>query len=106
MLVFFIATGWYQTFHINRKKVVAERGSWIQRLRSVHVDQVYPTDNAKDFSPVLFKYLVALMSICLLITILLGMVLAFKSMKAKWQVWLCLLLGIAVPVITLWFGIK
>ena len=106
MLIFYISTGWYQTFNPNRNKAFGEKGSFVTRLRSIHVDQIYPTYKATDFSPILFKYLVVLMSICLLLTIVLGLFLAFKSLRTKWTLWLSLSLGVIVPVIALWLGAK
>jgi hypothetical protein len=104
MLLFYVASGWYQTFNINRNKATGEASDWIARLRSIHVDQIYPSDKINSYSPVMFRWLVAIMSICLIITVALGIILAFRSTRKGWTVWLSLGLGIAVPIILLWLG--
>ena len=75
------------------------------KLTSVHVDQIYPNAGGEgEYSTLLFKGLVVAMSICLLVTILLGLYLAFRSSKRRWTVWLSLAVGLAMPVIFLWIG--
>jgi hypothetical protein len=106
LLLFYIGTGWYQTLNTNRNKGLGEQGNWISSLTSVHVDQVYPTTNPEviSYSPFLFRGLVILMSISLIVTIGLGIFLAFRTTRRHWPVWLSLLLGIVVPALFLWFG--
>jgi hypothetical protein len=106
LLVFYTATGWYQTFNQNRNKAFGERGDWIANLRSVHVDQIYPSEKVERYSPQLFQLLVAVMSICLLATTALGIYLAFRSNRRPWTVCLSLCLGVALPVLLLWLGHK
>jgi hypothetical protein len=38
------------------------------------------------------------------ITLVLGIVLAFRTMKQKWLVWMMLVLGLLVPALCLWLG--
>jgi hypothetical protein len=104
LLLFFIGTGWYQTVNTQRTKTVGERMDWVSRLTSVHVDQVYPTETATRYSPQLFQILVVVMSISLIVTLLLGIVLAFRSSRKQWPVWLSLALGILLPALFLWLG--
>jgi hypothetical protein len=104
LLLFFIATGWYQTVNTQRNKTVGERMDLVSRLTSVHVDQVYPTETATRYSPQLFQILVVVMSISLIVTLLLGIVLAFRSSRKQWPVWLSLALGILLPALFLWLG--
>jgi hypothetical protein len=40
MLLFYIATGWYQTFTVNRNKSLGEQEDLVSKLTSVHVDQI------------------------------------------------------------------
>jgi hypothetical protein len=56
------------------------------------------------YSPWLFKGLVVVMAIALSTTIVLGIVLAFRSIRQRWLVWLSLGLGIAFPMLLLWLG--
>ncbi|MBI1178132.1 hypothetical protein GC207_11920 [bacterium] len=104
LLVFYIATGWYQTVHPDRRKGLGEATGVVDKLMSVHVDQVYPTDKAVAWEPGPFRVLVVVMSLALLVTITLGMVLAFRSTARRWPVWLSLGLGIALPLLLLWLG--
>jgi hypothetical protein len=106
LLLFYVATGWFQTVTVDRRKGLGEAETWIDRLRSVHVDQIYPADSAMGYSPKLFQILVVSMSIALLATIVIGVILAFKSIRQRWPVWLSLGLGIALPMFLLWIGQK
>jgi len=99
-----LATGWYQTFHINRTKRPGEAETWISRLTSIHKDQLYPTDSATGYSTRLFQVLVVLMSVALFTSIALGLVLALRTIRPSWLVWLALGLGILAPVFCLWLG--
>jgi hypothetical protein len=104
LLLFYILTGWYQTVTLDRRKGVGEAETWIERLRSVHVDQIYPTESAMGYSPWLFKWLVVIMAVALTATVILGIVLAFRSIRQRWLVWLSLGLGIVFPMLLLWLG--
>jgi hypothetical protein len=105
MLIFYIGTGWYQTLNQNREKTLGERHDLVSKLRSIHVEQVYPNEKATgEYSTTLYKVLVVAMSICLLVTIGLGIYLSFATTKRSWTVSLCLALGIIVPVLCLWLG--
>jgi cyanate permease len=54
----------------------------------------------------LFEYLVVIMAIGLTTTIVLGILLAFRSVRNRWMIVLSLALGLAVPVALLWLGHK
>jgi len=105
LLLFFVCTGWYQMFH-DRQKNPGEGGSWVDRLSDVHVDQIYFSDSALSFSPQLFQFLVVSMSISLILTVILGIVLAFRSLRQRWLIWVSLGMGILLPVLLLWLGQK
>jgi len=106
LLLFYTATGWYQTVSVHRNKAVgeAEGGGWLEKLTSIHVDQVFPLAFADTFDPALFQYLVVTMSVALIVTVVLGIFLAFKMSKSKWLVAVVLLAGILLPVILLYMG--
>jgi hypothetical protein len=105
LLIFYISTGWYQTLNQNREKTLGERHDLASKLRSVHVEQVYPNETATgEYSTTLYKILVVVMSICLLATIGLGIYLAFRVTRQVWTVCLCLVLGVLLPVLCLWLG--
>jgi len=105
LLIFFIATGWYQTVSTQRNKLLAEQDTFVSKLTSVHVDQIYPSESGTgEYRTTLFKVLVITMSIALLVTIILGMILAFRSTKRTWLVAVSFALGIIIPVAFLWLG--
>lgn len=104
LLVFYVSTGCYQTLNPERNKVAGEKGGLLFNLRSVHVDQIYPNAASQSYSPKFFRLLVAIMAISLLLTSALGIVLAFRSSRSQWPVWLSLTLGIGVPILVLWLG--
>lgn len=104
LLLFYIGTGWYQTLNTNRNKTLGEQGNWLSNLTSVHVDQIYPAEGVESFSPGLYRALVVLMSISLILTMGLGIFLAFRVSRKSWPVWLSLSLGLLVPVVCLWLG--
>lgn len=104
LLIFYLATGWFQTVNVDRRKGLGEAEGVVDKLVSVHVDQVYPTDAAVGWNPLPFKVLVVLMSLALLATIALGIVLAIRSTTRRWPVWLSLGLGILLPLLLLWLG--
>ncbi|MDA7618365.1 hypothetical protein OAE97_02475 [Verrucomicrobia bacterium] len=106
LLLFFTATGWYQTVRVHRNKTVgeAESGGWVEKMTSIHVDQVFPLETADAFDPALFQYLVVAMSIALILTVLLGVFLAFKMTRSKGWIAMVLLAGTALPIVFLWLG--
>jgi membrane protein YdbS with pleckstrin-like domain len=48
--------------------------------------------------------MVVAMAIALTVTIILGIILAFKSTRKPWPIVASLALGLAVPVLLLWLG--
>lgn len=104
LLLFFLATGWYQTFHVNRNKKPGEAETWVSRFTSIHKDQLYPTESATGYSTKLFQALVALMSAALMATAGLGVFLAVRTVRPLWVLWVTFALGVIVPVLCLWLG--
>ncbi len=100
LLVFFVATGWYQTLSPDRFKNPGEAETLLQKLRVVHTDMIYPGDRefSRPSSPKLFQGIVGAMSAAVLITTLLGVYLAFKTVRGKGWVLFWLVAGLAVPV--------
>ena len=106
LLVFYVTTGWYQTVNPDRRKGVGDSTDFISRLSRVHVEQYYPTESASGYSTYLFRGMIVIMAVALMTTVILGVILAFRTSRNKWPVWLSLALGIALPVILLWLGQK
>jgi len=105
LLLFFILSGWYQTLHKDRIKGPGDARSLTQIMREIHTDDVYPThDRNVRVSPTLFVSLVVVMAVGLTTTIVLGIWLAFRSVRNRWMIVLSLALGILVPAGLLWLG--
>ena len=106
LLLFYVLTGWYQTVYHDRLKSPGDAETIGERLRTVHVDQIYPTNRevSHPSSPKLFQALVVVMAIALVTTVIIGVVLAFRSTRKPWPVWVSLILGILVPIAMLWLG--
>jgi len=106
LLVFYVATGWYQTVNPDRRKGVADSTDLISRLSRVHVEQYYPTESAAGYATGWFRAMVVIMAVALIATVILGIILAFRTRGNKWPVWLALVLGLVLPVLLLWLGQK
>lgn len=104
LLVFYVATGWYQTFNTNRNKTPGEADSWVEKLASVHKDRLYPSTQASGYSTKGFEALVVAMSVAILVTVGLGVALALQSTRTAWPTLLSLALGVLIPVLLLWMG--
>ena len=75
-------------------------------LSRVHVEQYYPSESATGYRTYFFRLLVVLMAIALITSVVLGIILALRTSRNKWLVWLMISLGIVLPVIVLWLGQK
>ena len=104
MLLFYVATGWYQTLTLNRTKIPGEAEGLVAKFREVHVNQVFPADAVMGYRTWMYKTAVVLMSIALIVTVMLGIVMAFQMNRKKWPVWLALVLGVLFPVLALLLG--
>lgn len=101
LLLFFILTGWYQTVTPDRRKGASDSDDWTSRLTRVHVEQYLPSKEAGGYSTKAFTALVVVMSLALTATVLLGVFLAFRTLKSPWAVLLSFSLGILIPVLSL-----
>lgn len=101
LLLFFVLTGWYQTVSPDRRKGGQDSDDLLSRMTRVHVDQYYPSKSAEGYSTKGFTTLVVAMSGAATLTILLGVYLAFRSMRNPWLVVASLVLGILLPVLIL-----
>ena len=106
LLLFYVITGWYQTVNPDRRKGVGDSTDFISRLSRVHVEQYYPTESASGYSTYLFRGMIVIMAVALMTTVILGVILAFRTSRNKWPVWLSIALGIVLPIVLLWLGQK
>lgn len=104
LLLFFIVSGWYQTANPDRRKGPDEARAFWDRVRSVHAEQILPNEKVERYSPKAMRWLVYAMSGALVLTLALGVVLAWKVLKNRWLVVLMLVLGFNFPLLLLWLG--
>ncbi|MCA9406390.1 MAG: hypothetical protein KC684_07630, partial [Candidatus Omnitrophica bacterium] len=104
LLLFFIISGSFQTFHMHEQR---KKGSYVppkilKSLAQVHMHQSLPSENNQwPRSSEGFKILVLFMSLGLGITVLLGVYMAFKYAPG-WMVWVTLISGFLIPIFLLW----
>ena len=103
LVIFFAMTGAYQILFPDRSKFGEAEGFWA-RLRTVHVDGIFPSATIKEYTPALFHGLAVLMALSLILSAVLGIVMAFRFSKKKWPVWGVLVIGIVLPVLFLLLG--
>lgn len=105
LLFFFVGSGWYQVVDRDRLKDPGEAETLVQKFRVVHTDQLYPKTGAlRQPSPKAFRVLTVAMSIAILVTTLLGILLAYRAFRPRWMFWLMFLGGVLVPVALLWLA--
>ena len=106
VLIFFAVSGAWQTFRWDHTK---KDGSYqapqiLKSLSVIHKDQAYPFVEGKLKPSIPFRYFVLVMSLGLVATTLLGIFMAFKFARARWIVWVCLILGFILPALLLYIG--
>jgi VIT1/CCC1 family predicted Fe2+/Mn2+ transporter len=106
LLLFFVCTGWYQTLHPDRRKGPGEAEATWDRLRAVHADSLLPSATASGYATKPFRWFVVATALGFIITVVLGIILAFRFSKQKWAVWLSLILGVVLPLALLMLGQK
>jgi hypothetical protein len=104
MLMFFLISGSLQTFGLHE---ASKSGNYvppaiIKLFSDVHKDQRWGEGKLAPRSSVPLKWLIILMSAGLLVTTVLGILMAFKYTK-PWIVWTCLFIGVAIPCFLLSF---
>lgn len=102
LILFFILSGCWQTFNLNSP---SQDGKYqppeiIKSLSEVHLNQRWADARKTPQSSVPFQYFVLLMSMGLIVSTILGIMMAFKYTQV-WIVWVCLVLGFAVPCLLL-----
>ncbi len=102
MLTIFIVTGCLQMLELHeRNKNGYQPAPLVYSLSQVHMHQRYSSPGSFPPSSQPLKIFILAMSVGLLISIALGIFMAFKVTKKKMFVWLSLLAGIILPVIFL-----
>ena len=81
LLLFYIGSGWYQTVTPARLKSAADAESLVQKFRVVHTDQIYPGGgDVRRQSPKAFQVLVVGMSLAMIVSTLLGLLVAIPAL--------------------------
>ena len=103
LLIFFALSGAWQTFtlHRARKDGSYSPPAWITALSEVHQHQRWSANGVDAPSSILLRCVIALMSCGLIVTAVLGVIMAFKAANRAWVIWICLLSGFVVPVFLL-----
>jgi hypothetical protein len=110
LLLLFVVTGWAQTVGIAREQTP----TLMQKLSGIHKSQYFSTNAERASGRSRFggymeglgrahrawpmKMLVVAMCVALIISIALGLVLAFATVRKRIPVWIALILGVATPV--------
>ena len=106
LLILFLITGCWQTFGLHKSSKTPggyKAPALVRSFSQIHTDQRWTSDNVRPQPSVVFRYLLILMSIGLLVTTVLGIVMAFKYTR-PWMVWACLVLGVFIPFLLLWMA--
>ena len=106
LLIFFAVSGAWQTFMLHHalKDGSYSPPAWISALSEVHQHQRWPGNGVDAPSSILLRCVIALMSCGLIVTTVLGVIMAFKAANRVWLIWICLISGFVVPVFLLLLG--
>jgi hypothetical protein len=101
LVAFFAFTGFLQTYNLHEApKDKPQPPAWIKTLAMVHKDQHL----ARNEPAAAMKFLTAAMAVALTVTMVLGVVMAFKFGRSRLAVIGCLVLGAVIPLAAVWFA--
>ena len=103
LLLLFIITGWWQTFATDESKDHGWFNKMLSKFSSIHTDDYFAHTGGHSHGSEHFKIFVGLMAAMLIVTILLGLILAAQKWRLRWTA-LALLLGVLVPALILYFN--
>ncbi len=104
MIILFAVSGSLQVFdlHMSKKDGSYSAPPIIKMITNIHMHQRLAHQKEKDEeSSNRMKFFVLLMGLGLTTTTILGIVMAFQMIKSRLIVWICLILGIVVPIFLL-----
>lgn len=106
LLILFTVTGAYQTFdlHEPHKETGYQPSSLVKSFSQIHKNQRYDITPGFRGHSTPFRILVLLMSIALVVTLILGIIMAFRMTRERCLVWLTLVVGTVLPFVLLSFG--
>jgi hypothetical protein len=101
LVAFFALTGILQTYRLHEApKNQPPPPAWIKTLATVHKDQHL----ARNEPAAVMRFVTAAMAVALTVTMVLGVVMAFKFGRSRLAVIGCLILGTVVPVAVVWLA--
>lgn len=109
LLGYYLISGLWQSFGMDdRRKAEVEGGMAMLYVEgsNPHKHLTFPGASPKMSRSNSYKWFVAAMVTGLVISVLLGVYIAFTSFRPSWAVVLALGAGIAVPVLMLWTAVR
>lgn len=101
LVAFFALSGIIQTYRLNEApKDRPQPPAWVKAMASVHKNQ----NLARGETATTMKLITAAMGGALTLTMILGVVLAFKLGRSQLAVIGCLILGTMIPVAVVWLA--
>jgi len=103
LLSLFILTGFWQMAVPEEKR--EEPGAFqalMEKFSDVHKHSYFPRAGVADPSTTAFKIFVAGLCAALLLSMAIGLALAWSNVRSRWLAAVALLLGIVVPAALLW----
>lgn len=104
LLLLFILTGWWQTFITDEDRDRGYFNSIMGKFSTIHTDDYFAHGGAAHHASGTFKILVATMAVALIISILMGLMLACQNRKRLPFAIAAFFLGILVPVVILYLS--
>ena len=103
LLFFFILSGCWQTFMLHRrpKDNSYRPPAIVSMLSRVHTNQGLPPGSGESIYATPFRILVLLIAAGLMLTIALGVIMAFRVTPQSRPVWMCLASGAIMPILIL-----
>lgn len=107
LLIYYCLSGCWQTLGWNSKGSGKAWQTDLSSLSSPHLSQTWPGGSAKKGqSSAAFRYSAVAMTLGMTLTALLGLQMAFKSIRPWWKVFLVLAAGVLLPVGMLWLAAR
>jgi ABC-type nitrate/sulfonate/bicarbonate transport system permease component len=104
LLLFFIITGWWQTVTPEEEREGDPFLSLMKKLSLVHTDDYFPYGAAEHHSHAAMKTFLVAMCVALILSICLGLWLAWSVPRNRWLTILAFVLGIFIPVLILYLA--
>ena len=103
LLIYFCLSGTWQVFRLNDvpKNEVSPMRSALHQLSSPHLHSAMPGSDPRVSHSTVFTWLSAVMALGMVLSAVLGVILAFRFTKRPLLVFLCLALGLAIPLLFL-----